>query len=116
MIMAAYQAAKLEKKSERTKFLTWLEDLEFEKFNLPRPDLTIFLDMPPSISAILRRERGREDIHESDAEYMSKIYKSYKEIALKYDWKIVNCADKNFARSTTDIHEDILRLVEELLI
>ena len=112
----AYQAAKLEKKSERTKFLTWLEDLEFEKFNLPRPDLTIFLDMPPSISAILRRERGREDIHESDAEYMSKIYKSYKEIALKYDWKIVNCADKNFARSTTDIHEDILRLVEELLI
>ena len=42
----AYQAAKFKKKSERNKFWTWLEDLEFERFKLPRPDLTIFLDMP----------------------------------------------------------------------
>ena len=112
----AYQAAKLKKKSERTKFLTWLEDLEYERFQLPRPDLTIFLDMPPAISAILRRERGREDIHENDADYMAKIYTTYKEIALKFGWKVVDCADKNFARSTMDIHENVLALVEELLI
>ena len=112
----AYQAVKFKKKSERTKFLTWLDDLEFDKFNLPRPDLTIFLDMPPAISAILRRERGREDIHENDAAYMEKTYNAYREIAQKFDWKIVNCADKNFARSGTDIHEDILRLVEEILL
>lgn len=112
----AYQAAKLKKKNERTKFFSWLEDLEYVRFGLPRPDMTIFLDMPPAISAILRKERGREDIHESDAEYMSKVYNVYKEIAQKFDWKVVNCADKNFARSSTDIHENILALVEELLI
>ena len=112
----AYQAAKFKKKTERSKFLTWLDDLEYDKFQLPRPDLTIFLDMPPKISAILRKERGREDIHESDADYMNKIYITYKEIAQKFDWKIVNCADKNFARSSTDIHENILAIVEELLI
>ena len=112
----AYQAAKLKKKSERNKFWTWLEDLEFERFKLPRPDLTIFLDMPPAISAMLRKERGREDIHENDAEYMLKTYNAYKEIAQKFGWKVVDCADKNFARSTMDIHENILSLVEELLI
>ena len=112
----AYQAAKLKKKTERTKFLTWLDYLEHEKFQLPRPDLTIFLDMPPKISAMLRRQRGREDIHESDADYMAKIYTTYKEIAQKFDWKIVNCADKNFPRSSTDIHENILAIVEEILI
>jgi len=112
----AYQAAKFKKKTERTKFLTWLDDLEHDKFQLPRPDLTIFLDMPPKISAILRKERGREDIHESDADYMNKIYVTYKEIAQKFGWKTVNCADKNFARSSTDIHENILAIVEELLI
>ena len=112
----AYQAAKFKKKTERTRFFTWLDDLEYERFGLPRPDMTIFLDMPPAISAILRRERGREDIHESDADYMNKIYNVYKEIAQKFDWKVVPCADKNFARSTTDIHENILALVEELLI
>ena len=47
---------------------------------------------------------------------MSKIYNVYKEIAQKFDWKVVNCADKNFARSSTDIHENILALVEEILI
>ena len=112
----AYQAAKFKKKSERTKFLMWLDDLEYGRFGLPRPDMTIFLDMPPAISAILRRERGREDIHESDADYMNKIYDVYKEIAQKFDWKVVNCADRNFVRSSTDIHENILALVEELLI
>ncbi len=112
----AYQAAKLKKKSERNKFWTWLEDLEFERFKLPRPDLTIFLDMTPAIAAILRKQRGREDIHEDDAGYMTKTYDTYKEIAQKFGWKIVSCADKNFARSTMDIHENILSLVEELLI
>lgn len=112
----AYQAAKLKKKAERAKFLTWLEDLEYERFKLPRPAMTIFLDMPPAISAILRKQRGREDIHESDADYMEKVYSTYKEIAQKFDWKVVSCADKNFARSSTDIHESILALVEELLI
>lgn len=112
----AYQAAKFTKRTDRTKFLSWLDDLEYERFKLPRPNMTIFLDMPPAISAMLRKERGREDIHESDAEYMEKIYNVYKEIAQKFNWKVVNCANKDFARSSTDIHEDILALVEELLI
>lgn len=111
-----YQAAKLTKKSERTKFLTWLEDLEYNRYCLPRADLTIFLDMPPEVSAILRKKRGREDIHESDAAYMSKIYVTYKELAKKYGWKIVNCASGNFARNSTDIFEEILPLVEEILL
>ena len=112
----AYQAAKLKKKNERTKFYTWLEDLEYVRFGLPRPDMTIFLDMPPNICAILRRERGREDIHEADAAFQNKTYETYKEIALKFGWKVVNCAEGSFARSSTDIHENILALVEELLI
>lgn len=112
----AYQAIKLKEESEREEFFKWLEDLEYERFKLPRPNMTIFLDMPPAVSAILRRERGREDIHEDDAEYMEKTYRAYKEIARKFNWKVVDCAKGNFARSTTDIHEKILTLVEELLI
>ena len=112
----AYQAAKINKESERIKFWAWLDDLEYNHFGLPRPDLTIFLDLPPDISAVLRRQRGREDIHENDAAFQSKTYAMYKKLANKYGWKIVNCADRNFARSTTDIHEDIFRLVEEILI
>ena len=111
-----YQAAKLAKKGERTKFLAWIEDLEYNRYGLPRSDLTIFLDMPPEVSAILRKERGRADIHENDAAYMTKIYATYKDLAKKFGWKVVDCANGIQPRSTTDIHEDILRLVENLLI
>ncbi|MBE8954757.1 MAG: deoxynucleoside kinase [Quinella sp. 2Q5] len=112
----AYQVAKFIRERDREEFLSWLDDLEFNRFQLPRPDMTIFLDMPPAICAMLRKERGREDIHEADAEYLLKTYNAYKEIAQRYGWRIVDCAVGNFARSTTDIHENILALVEELLI
>lgn len=111
-----YQAAKLTKKVERDRFLKWLDELEYKHFGIPRPDLTLFLDMPPEISAVLRKQRGREDIHEDDAAFMQKVYDVYRETARKYAWKVINCADKNFARSTMDIHEDILRTVEEMLL
>lgn len=112
----AYQAAKFDDERDRVKFLAWLDDLEYRHYGLPRPDLTVFLDMSPEICAVLRRERGREDIHEADATYQNKIYNMYKELARKYGWRVVNCQSGSFARSTMDIHEEILTLVEEILI
>ena len=72
--------------------------------------------MPPKIAAMLRRERGREDIHESDAAYMLRSYNAYKEIAEKFHWKVIDCASGNFAKSAIDIHEEIFSLVEPMLI
>ena len=113
---AAYQGVKFSRKADREKFYNWIEDTEFKKFQLPKPDLTIFLEMPPQISAMLRQKRGREDLHESDYNFMVKSYKTYCELAKRYNWKIVNCAANNFARSAIEIHDEIFSLVEELLI
>lgn len=113
---AAHQGVKFNRKVDREKFWNWVEDTEFKKFQLPRPDLTIFLDMPPNIAAMLRQKRGREDLHESDANYMLKSYKVYQELSKRYDWKTINCAENNFARSAIDIEEDVFRLVEEMLL
>lgn len=112
----AHQSAKFKRKADREKFFNWIDDFEFKKLQLPRPDLTFFLDMPPEIAAMLRRKRGREDIHESDAAYMVKSYNAYKEIAKKFDWKIIDCAAGNFTKSAVDIHEEIFRVVETMLI
>ncbi len=112
----AHQSAKIRRKADREKFLNWLDSFEYKRLKLPRPDLTIFLDMPPKIAAMLRRERGREDIHESDAAYMLRSYNAYKEIAEKFHWKIIDCASGNFAKSALDIHEEVFSLVEPMLI
>ena len=112
----AHQSAKIKRKAEREKFLNWVDDFEFKKLQLPRPDLTFFLDMPPEIAEMLRRKRGREDIHEADAIYMKKSYAAYKEIAKKFDWKVINCAAGNFTKSAVDIHDEIFQVVESMLI
>lgn len=113
---AAHQGVKFNRKIEREKFWNWLDDIEFKKFQLPRPDLTIFLEMPPEIAAMLRQKRGRSDLHEQDYNYLVKSYKLYLELAQKYNWKVINCAENNFARSSLDIEADVFRLVEEMLL
>ena len=112
----AHQSAKFKRKADREKFLNWVDDFEFKRLQLPRPDLTFFLDMPPEIAAMLRRKRGREDIHESDAAYMMRSYNAYKEIAKRFDWKTVDCSAGNFTKSAVDIHEEIFGVVESMLI
>ena len=42
-----HQMVKYDNPKERTAFLDWLEDFEFQKFGLPKPDAVCLLDMPP---------------------------------------------------------------------
>lgn len=46
---AIHQMAKLPAE-EWDAYLTWLEDYEYGRLGLPRPDQVVFLDMPPHIS------------------------------------------------------------------
>jgi dTMP kinase len=45
-----HQAGKIKDKLEREKFLDWLEELEFEVFEIPKPDKVIFLNVNPDMS------------------------------------------------------------------
>ena len=54
-----HQATKLPKE-EWDSFLSWLEDLEYEKMGLPRPDLVLYLDMQPHCSPAGRRRCTRQ--------------------------------------------------------
>lgn len=65
---AIHQMGKLPK-SEWDAYLRWLEDYEYGLLGLPRPDLVIFLDMPPEVSQTLLSGRyegdeAKKDIHE----------------------------------------------------
>ena len=109
-----HQAVKIADDNERDKFLRWLDDLEYVKLKLPRPDVVIFLDMPPAISEKLIKERNRNDIHEKDFNYLHRCYDSYKELAQKFNWITIKCSDGNQPRSVEDIHEDIFNVVNRL--
>ena len=107
-----HQAVKISDDNERDKFLSWLDDLEYIKLRLPRPDVVFFLDMPPAISERLVKERNRNDIHEKDFDYLHRCYDSYKALAQKFNWITINCSNDDQPRTVDDIHEDIFDIIK----
>lgn len=107
-----HQAVKIADNNERENFLNWLDDFEFVKLKLPRPDLVIFLDMPPEISEKLINERHRTDIHEKDFNYLRRCYNSYKELAKKFNWMTIKCSVGDNPRTIEEINRDILKVVD----
>ena len=116
---AVHQASK-EPKEGRNKFLSWLYEFEYEKLGLPRPDLTIYLDMPIKYTELLMRLREattgtQADIHEQDLEYLTTCRKMGKTAAQFYDWTVVECVRDGKMRSIEDIHEEIYKHVTACL-
>ena len=111
----AHQAIKIDDPIERQKFLSWLDDFEYEKLKLPRPNLVIFLDMPPAISERLIDERHKLDIHETDREYLRQCHRAYKELAAQYHWTVIDCALDGAPRGIDNIHEEIFSAAREAI-
>lgn len=114
-----YQLSKLPK-TEWKAFVSWLEDLEYEKFGLPRPDRVIYLDVPPKISQRLLTERyagdtTKKDIHESDIHYLLHCRDCALHAAEHLNWIVLNCAEGDTLRSIEDIHHEIKEKLEDLL-
>lgn len=117
-----HQMVKYEDAKERQQFLSWLEDLEFVKFGLPRPDCVCLLDMPLKTSEALMKDRVHKtggatgDIHEHDHEYLLRVHGAYDELVQVYGWERVTCANEvGDLRSIEEIHEDVYDLVKPFL-
>ncbi|MFD7008403.1 MULTISPECIES: dTMP kinase [unclassified Rhodococcus (in: high G+C Gram-positive bacteria)] len=87
---AAYGAARLHQGADG-EFVGWVQNLEFERLGLPRPDLQLYLDVPVALAA--QRARGREsadasrslDAYERDRGLQERTGEVYRELAVK-DW------------------------------
>lgn len=115
-----HQGAKIQDTKERDKYLEWLCHLEFELYELPKPDAVLFLDVTPEVSETLRKDRPnkngkKKDIHESSSEHLNASYLNSLYIAEKYDWIKVQCIADNKMISIEEIHSSIMDEVYELL-
>lgn len=104
---AIHQMAKLNKEKWND-YLDWLEDYEYNRLELPKPDKIIFLDMPVEISSklISSRYKGdetRRDIHEADLNYLKKCRLSALYAAKKCNWDIIECNNGDSPLSIDDI-------------
>lgn len=115
----AHQAVKLADKEARHDYFSWLEDFEYSRLGLPRPDLVVFLDMPPEASdrllAARAKETGAADIHEKDKKYLHRVHDAYAEVAKLFGWVRVVCGEGAAPRKPEDIAGDVYRAVLPVL-
>lgn len=116
-----HQASKINDIQKKSEFLDWLYDLEYNKMELPKPDLVIFLDMPVRYAQMLMANRANKidnsdvkDIHESNEKYLYQSYDNACFVADKYNWTRIECVRDGAVRSIEDIASEILSHAEKL--
>lgn len=99
----AYQCAKMPDEEGAEELREWILNTEYGQFDLPRPDLNIFLDVPISfVEQSLSRQRvggergylnGASDIHEADIEFQKRVRSMYlRQASLDKSLVRVDCA------------------------
>jgi dTMP kinase len=116
---AVHQASK-ESQESRGEYLRWLYEFEYDKLGLPRPDLTIYLDVPTEFTQMLMRRREADtgthaDIHEQDLAYLATCRETGRQAAAFYGWTVIQCVRDGAMRSIEDIHEEIYQHVKACL-
>ena len=116
-----HQACKAKTKEERDKILRFIEVLEFDLCELPRPDKVIFLHMPFEAAKELRKSRTSGDGNENSESHLRHAEQNYVEIAKMYNWHYINCIKSEKYSSVEDIKsideisEEIKEVVRSLL-
>lgn len=101
----AYQCAKLADPDEAEALREWIDSTEYGEFQLPSPDLNIFLDVPIGfVEQSLTSGRsgddrsylnGAQDIHEADIAFQKRVRDMYRIQASKDPrFIVVDCSDE----------------------
>lgn len=109
----AHQGSKFSDNQDRLKMFKWIEELEFNLLELPRPDLTIFLHMPYESACELKKNRKNLDEVEKNKEYLINSEKTYIELSKQYNFKTIECVQNNKIRSIEEINEEIYNIIKK---
>ncbi|MBR5820335.1 MAG: dTMP kinase [Alistipes sp.] len=118
-----YQCAKLEAGAERDRLMQWILDLEFGYNAIPKPDLSLFLDVPFSFTERKLTEQregadrdylqGGKDIHEESLTLQQRVREVYLRCAAhEGDLRVVDCSTPEGQMESPD---GIFARIEELL-
>lgn len=119
----AFQCAKLTDENERKYLRDWINNLEYNHYKIPKPDFSIYLDVPFEFVTTALEERrkkkeraylnDKDDIHENDYSLQKRVKEQYDTLC-KVDDTIhrINCADgDNKMRSIQSIHQEIVDMI-----
>ena len=122
-----YQCAKIADKEACATLREWILHTEFEEFAIPKPDLSLFLDVPFAFTERKLTEvregedreylQGGKDIHEASLDLQRRVREVYLEsAALSEDLHVVNCSNEEGGMALPEeIFERIMEYVAPLI-
>ena len=122
-----YQCAKVADAAEREKLREWILSLEYDYFAIPRPDVSLFLDVPFAFTErkLLQDVRegddraylnGKKDIHEQSMDLQRAVRQVYLDAAECDDnMYVVDCSHEGEMASPEAIFEKIRSIVDNCI-
>lgn len=109
----AFQCAKLASEEERRALKDWILETEYGYYRLPRPDVSLFLDVPFSFTErklTQAREgddrdylQGAHDIHEASLDLQQRVREVYLAAAREDDaFRVVDCCAPDGSMETPE--------------
>lgn len=118
----AHQAAK-RWGTERKELIAFIEGLEFGIYQLPSPQLIVWLDVPVAQAQELIAGKARRaytekaaDLHEADAAYLEQVAGVYAALAREQPhWRRIDCLAEGKLRTVEDIAAEVYDAVSSML-
>jgi len=116
----AHQGARVPRR-QLAEFLRWLEQLEYDVYDLPREDIVIYLRLPAAKAQAMvgkKNARGytrrRHDLQEANLAHLKAAANVYDRLAKHQNWSAVNCMNRNERemRRPDVIHRQVMEVVE----
>lgn len=120
----AHQGTKFSHAEERRGYFIWLDNLEFQMLNVPRPDRSVVLRVPAEIAQELVDQKGersytdkKRDIHEADLDHLKKSVNVYDEMCSLFpkDFTRIDCVRSGQLMSIPQVHDLIWETIHPLL-
>lgn len=102
----AYQASKFEDIKDRVNMIFWMEQLEFNLLDLPRPDKVIFLFLPYQYRPLVGEV--------ADPKYHI-IEMTYHLLSRRYDFGVVSCVNDDKLKDINSISDEVLEYVKNII-
>lgn len=113
----AHQGSKVDP-TQHQQIWEWIEKVEYQIFQLPRPDKVFWLDVPVDIAAKLIEAKSPRDytsaaadIQEADHSHLSAAYRAYRELSRQNGWQRIECTTNSQLRLATEIADELYQLV-----
>ncbi len=116
----AYHQLTKTPKSDWDSYLEWLEDFEYNKMGIPKPDAVIYLDMPIEVSQKLmtgryKGDESKKDIHEKNVDYLLSCREAAEYACNKLGWTKISCAENGEPLPIEKISSDVFDAVIKVL-